>query len=190
VRTKGAVKVGETVVIIGAGAQGLATTIAAATSGANPIIICGLEKDRLRLEFALGLGAHYIINVEEADLREAVREITSGDMADVVVECSGSPHAQAKALDLLKPLGRLVMVGISGGQQTPFLVDVLVRRELQIIGGHGQSWDVEPAIKLIDTGRLPIDKMITHIFSLTRVQEAIELARSAPPEYIRVALQP
>jgi len=190
VRTKGRAQFGDSLVIIGAGAQGLASVIAAKESGAYPITVVGIGKDSVKFRLARELGADYCINLEETDVKQEVKKITGGEMADIVIEASGFPSSIALALDVVKTCGRVVMCGLSGGKQIPVVTDRIVNDELVVYGGHGQAWDVEDACNLINSRKYPIEKMISHIFKLDDTVEGMNLFKAAPPECIRVGLVP
>lgn len=190
IRTKGEVQFGESVVIIGAGAQGLSTTISAHEAGADPIIVLGLGRDRERMRIAREFGAHYTIDVEQEDPAGAVDRITGGNMADVAVECSGSLHGLPLALKLLRPTGRLVIMGVNGDRAVPLVTDQIVLKELRLIGGLGQSLNVEQAVRLIESGRYAIEKMVTHTFPMTQAEEALRFFMRGDPECNRVILVP
>jgi len=188
--TKAQVRPGESVVVIGPGPQGLATVIAAREAGADPLVVMGLAKDEMRLELARQFGADHVINVEEREPVGTVAELTAGEMADVVVACTGSPSALQLGLELLKPLGRYVIIGLNGGLETPLRTDTIVRKELKVLGGLGQAWNVEAAVKLINSRRYPIEKMVTHVFSLEKAEEALKLTREGPAGFIKAAIRP
>lgn len=190
VRTKGKVKYGDSVVILGSGALGLASLVAAKESGAYPIIVCGISNDRVKFELAREMGADYIINTQEQNLYEEVKRITSGRMCDLVIEaCGAKPMIQA-AYQLACTSGKVVMSGLTGGKEIPVVTDKIVNEELTVYGGHGQAWDVEDACRIINSGKYPIEKMISHVFKLDDVEEAMAFFKSAPPECIRCALVP
>jgi threonine dehydrogenase-like Zn-dependent dehydrogenase len=190
VQTKAEVKPGESVVIVGPGAQGLSTVIAAVESGADPIIVLGLSKDSQKLELANQFGAHHILNLEDTDPVSFVRDVTTGEMADVVIECAGSISAIQLGLDLVKPLGRYVLTGKSGWQAIPLITDKIVSNEIRLLGGYGQSWNVEQAVRVINSGRYGIERMITHVFALNKAEEAIRFFIENPDKCIRVAIDP
>lgn len=190
IRTKAEVRFGESVVIIGAGAQGLATTMAAREAGADPIIVLGLGRDRDRLRVAREFGAHRVIDIEGEEPLGAVAAATGGEMADVVVECSGSLAGAPLGIDLLKPLGRLVIMGITGDRAVPLVTDKIALKELRVIGGLGQSLNVEQAIRLIESGRYAIGRMVTHSFPTARAEEALRFFTAGHPECNRVVLFP
>jgi len=111
-------------------------------------------------------------------------------MADVVIECSGASKSIALGLDLLKPLGRYVLAGRTGFQLVPFITDKIVVKELKVFGGYGQSWNVEQAVKLINSRRYPIEKMVTQVFPLEKAEIAMNFFIENPQECIRIALAP
>jgi len=188
--TKGKVSLGDKVVIIGPGAQGLASTIVAKEVGASCIILLGTDSDTKRLELGKEFGATHTINVEQENAIEVIKEITRGDMADVVVENSGSSKARILGLDLLRPLGRYVLSGEGGLKSVPLVIDKIVSNELQLFGGWGQSWNVEQAIGVINSQRYPIEKLVTQVFPLEKADNAMRFFMENPQKCIRVVLSP
>jgi threonine dehydrogenase-like Zn-dependent dehydrogenase len=187
VRTKGKVGMLNTLVIIGAGAQGLSSLIAAKVAGADPIIITGLTRDLKKLELAKEFGADYVINAEEEDVVARVRKITNGEMADVAIEASGSANGIQTAQNVLRPMGVHMQAG-SIRKEIPFDFETLSLNEITIVGGLGQAWDVEDAVKIINSRKFAIEKIITHKFALKEAKQAIEYFMEGHPECIKVAL--
>lgn len=191
VKTRGELQFGETVAILGPGAQGLATTIAARQAGAERIVVFGLRRDRLKLALAREFGATHVFEVEEANPIEAVRAVTNGEMADLVVECTGSPSSIALAPELLRPLGRCVLVGSMGGGKTASMAtDRWTLKELTVRGGLGQAWNCEDAARIVNARQFAIEKMITHTLALDRGEDGMRFFMEGRPECIRVALRP
>ena len=174
--TKGNVKPGETVLIIGPGSQGLATVMAADNVGAGQIILAGTSVDKDRLELGKEFGANYTVNVDEVNLQDSVSDFTSGDMADVVILTTGAVKAIANATKLVKSLGTIVLPGLTGGKTAPIPTDDIVTKELKILGGLGQAWNVEAAIKLLEKQKYPVKKMVTHILQLEEAERGLKLA--------------
>ena len=167
--------IGDSVVIQGVGQQGLAQIIVAKESGCNPIIATGLSRDGIRFELAKEFGADYIITADREDVRARVREITAGRMADVVVDVTGSSEAVLTSLDIIKQQGTVVIPGLTGTNvTTPVLLDRITLNDIKVIGRF--TSDVRTlgrAIKLIESGRYPIEKMVTHTFSLDEAEKAV-----------------
>lgn len=179
--TKGKVQPNYSVVVIGPGTQGLAAILAANHVGASNIALIGTTKDKKRLEIGKTFGAKYCILIEENNVIGKISEITEGEFADVVICCVGSPNAIKMSLNLVKPLGKIVFVGLTGNKKTDLLTDKIVTNELQIFGGLGQSWNVEAAVKLIESRKYPIEKMATHTFPLENTDEALKTSAYEVP---------
>lgn len=191
IRTLGKVKFGESVVITGVGAQGLATIIAAKEANASPIIVVGREELMLKWELAEEFGADHLVDMDEVnDPVSSVRDILDGELADVVVECTGVKPVMELGLDFVRPTGRYVMIGTCGYEKTPLTTDKIVFKELTVYGGLGQSWDTEPAVEIINSRKYPIERMVTDVFPLEKAQEAIEYFMKHPDKALRVAIKP
>lgn len=118
-----------------------------------------------------------------------IMEITGGKGVDAVMECSGAVPAYAMALDAVKKLGTVVFLGMPGGKDVPLHIDTIISKELRIEGSLGQPGDVEYAMKTINKGIYPLEKMITTKFPMNKADEAIEFFISRQdPSCIRVAL--
>jgi threonine dehydrogenase-like Zn-dependent dehydrogenase len=191
IRTKAQVKFGEAVVVLGVGAQGLATIIAAREAGANPIMVVGREANKTKWALAKEFGAHQLIDLDEIEQPLVrVRELTAGRLADVVVECTGAEAMMQLGLELIRPVGRYIMIGTCGFDRRSLLTDLVVFKEIQILGGLGQSWDTEPAVSVINQRRYPIEKMVSHIFPLEQADEALRFFMARPDQAVRVAIKP
>ena len=177
---------GQSVVILGPGQRGLASVIACREVGAGTIIVTGLAADAKKLELAREFGADHVIDVENEDAKRSVREHTGGRGADVVIEVSSyATGPVAEALDYVAPGGTIVLAGVKGFKPIPdFVSDKIVIKEISIRGAIGvTSTGYASAIRLIESGRVPIEKMHTHAFGLEDAELAIRtLAREVPGE--------
>jgi len=177
---------GDIVLILGPGQRGLASVVAARTAGADLIIVTGLARDAQKLALAKELGADHVINVDAEDVRSRVRELTNGHGADVVIEVSSyATEPVADALYYAATGGRIVLAGVKGFKAVPdFLSDLVVVKELTIRGAFGvTSRAYRSAIRLIESGRVPLEKMHTHDFPLADAERAIKmLAGDLPGE--------
>src|SRR5690606_2917563 len=113
---KGGVKLGDIVVVQGVGPIGLACVAVCREAGADLVIATGLSADARRLELARAFGADATIDVQREDPVQRLREITGGELADVVVDVTGSGAAVRTALGLVRPQGTIVNGGVSGDE--------------------------------------------------------------------------
>ncbi len=177
VRTIGQVAVGDAVVIQGVGAQGLAAIIAAREAGARLIVATGLTRDQARFELAREMGAHHLIDIQQEDAIARVREFTGGEMADVVVDVAGSRAAAPMAIELVRPLGTVVTAGLTGGQVSQLVVEKIALKELKFLGCF--THDVKAivsAIRLVETDKYPVHKLVTHKYPLLEADLAVRVA--------------
>ena len=108
---------GDFVVVQGPGPIGLTVAMVARAAGAREVAIIGTTGDvELRLAKARELGFDNLINIGESDPIEVILDQTSGLGADVVVECSGSPEAIPVTVDLVRKMGRICVIGLTGGK--------------------------------------------------------------------------
>jgi alcohol dehydrogenase len=175
-RQIGGVSIGDTVAIIGPGQQGIAGVAVAKASGAGPIFIVGLSRDKARLEIAKRFGADRLINAEQEDPMGIISEFTGGKMANVVMDVSGSPSGAELALSLAGRRATFIMPGIYRGQKVPLNLDQAVINEIKIQGVFAQDFRaVRAAIKMVRQARYPFEDMITHRFPLEEAERAIRL---------------
>ncbi len=174
-RTLGGAAIAKPVVIQGAGSQGLSAVVAAKESGAFPIMVSGLTTDTARLALARELGAHITIDVEKEDLLEIVREATHGELADTVLDVTGNGRAIALSVKLVKPLGTLVCAGtIPGGAPASITTNDIVSKEIRFQGAWSHSFEsATQAIRLAETGTYPLEKVISHEFTLEEAEVAV-----------------
>jgi threonine dehydrogenase-like Zn-dependent dehydrogenase len=93
----------------------------------------------------------------------------------VVYECAGQQETLDQAVELLKPGGTLMLIGIPREDRISFAIDQLRRREITIVNVRRQNGCTQAAIDLIASGKVDVDFMVTHRFKLGQVEEAFEL---------------
>ena len=173
----GGVHLGSSVLVLGAGQRGLAAILASKYVGAGLIIATGLARDAKKLELAREFGADHTINVDEEDTVARVRELTGGDGVDVVLDLT--PMAQQPILDAINAVrwgGTIVLAGLKGHKDIPIPTDMLINKALTVKGAFSvDAAAYTDAIKLIESGKFPLEKMQTHKFGLDDVEHAIKL---------------
>ncbi len=186
-------RLGDSIVILGPGQQGLGCVLASSMTGANPIIVAGLERDTKRLAVAKDLGATHTIVSERAPLADQVKNILGPEMADIVVDVTGSTDAQQAAVDLVRRGGIVVLAGRTPNQVVPLILDKLSARGITMIGARAhESEDVRKAIVVISARREPLAKLLTHELPLVDADRALRLIGQEilGEEAIHVALNP
>ncbi len=175
----GEVRLGNTVLVLGAGQRGIAAVVASRAAGAGTIIITGLAADAHKLAVAREFGADHTVVVDGENAEnvvERVEEITNGEMADVVLELT--PLAAGPVADALLAVrrgGRVVLAGLKGNREIPLRTDLIINRALTIRGAFGvDAAGMADAIALIESRRFPLEKMHTHTFGLDDAELAIQ----------------
>jgi threonine dehydrogenase-like Zn-dependent dehydrogenase len=167
---------GKTIVIQGPGQQGLGGVVAAKAAGASTIIVTGLARDAHRLAVAKELGAHHGVMVDQEDLGAAVKRITNGRMADIVIDASGGGAAIVNpALALLRKRGTLLIAARKGAIQG-FDMDQVVNKQIILRGTRGHSFEaVELALQTMAAGTFPLEKMSSHVVGLKEIDRALKM---------------
>jgi threonine dehydrogenase-like Zn-dependent dehydrogenase len=173
----GGVGPGKTIVIQGPGQQGLGSVIASSVAGAETIVMVGLAKDADRLAVAQKLGATHVVRADEEELGAAVKRITDGRMADIVVDATGAgPAIVNPSIGLLRKRGVLVIASRKGLPVFGFDIDQLVNKQIVLRGTRGHSYEaVELALGVMKGGRFPLDLMSSHVVGLADVDHALRM---------------
>jgi threonine dehydrogenase-like Zn-dependent dehydrogenase len=177
---------GDTILILGPGQRGLASVIACREAGADRILVTGLAADAAKLELAKKFGADETIDVQNENAKQRVRELTDGQGVDIVVDVSSyATEPVAESLDYVRMGGTVILAGVKGFREIPgFVSDKVVMKEIRMLGAIGvTSTGYRSAIRLIESGRIPVEAMHTHEFGLRDAELAIRtLAREIPGE--------
>lgn len=188
-------RVGDTVVIFGAGQRGLACVVAAREAGASQVIIIARRQSAHRLKLAQEFGADTALFAEE-DVVTRVRDLTQGEGANVVIDVTAEAMEPIRqAVDMAKAGGTVVLAGVKGwGAAIPGLEnDRIFSKELTIKGVKNADFrSFEVAVRLIESRKYPLEKMHTHTFPLDQIERAIlTLAGRVPGETaVSVSIDP
>ena len=185
---------GQSVAVLGPGQRGLACVIAARQAGAAAVFVTGLgSRDAHKLALAADLGADLAVDVEVDDPVAGVLAATGGVGADVVVDTT--PHATQPVLDAIRmarPGGTVVLAGLKGPGGVPgFPTDEVAVRTLTVRGVRAvdhQSFRL--AVRLLESGRVPLERLHTHHFPLDRAAEAVRTLTDPAAEAIAVTIEP
>lgn len=173
----GEVKLGDTVVIIGAGPIGTFHMELARARGATRIIVADISPERLKLmeEYT----PDELVDASQYDLVKTVRQLTNGYGADVVITANPVPETQVQAVEMTKKGGRVLLFGgLPKDNATPGInMNKVHYRALHLIGTtifaprHNRI-----AMQLIESGRISVRKFVSHIFPLENFAEGAKLA--------------
>ncbi|MFE1786496.1 zinc-binding dehydrogenase, partial [Streptomyces sp. NPDC059506] len=173
----GNVQRGDTVAVIGCGGVGGAAVMGANLAGASRVI--AVDVDGRKLETARKLGATHTVDSRSADPVEAVRELTGGFGADVVIDAVGVPETYRQAFYARDLAGTVVLVGVPTPEmklELP-LLDVFGRGGALKSSWYGDclpSRDFPMLIDLYLQGRLDLDAFVTETIGLDAVEEAFD----------------
>lgn len=183
--TRGAVTKGDKCLIFGAGVIGLMTAFAVQTYGGQPILCDVLQG---RLDKAKEIGFENVFNSAEGDLVEYLKNITDGKMADVIIDCTGSPMVVKNLHLYISYGGRIVLVGWSN---KPVEINTikLMQKEVTIYASRNSNQKFPEAMKLIGQGVLPIDKMISGFVKVDDFQDTLLNIIANPEDYLKVVVQ-
>jgi S-(hydroxymethyl)mycothiol dehydrogenase len=172
----GNVQRGDSVAVIGCGGVGDAAIAGARLVGANTII--AVDLDDTKLGWAREFGATHTVNAADGDPVEAIRALTGGNGADVVIDAVGLPQTYRQAFYARDLAGTVVLVGVPNPQATLELplIDVFGRGGALKSSWYGDclpSRDFPMLIDLFLQGRLPLDRFVTETIGLTDVEQAL-----------------
>ncbi|HKP71147.1 MAG TPA: zinc-dependent alcohol dehydrogenase family protein [Pyrinomonadaceae bacterium] len=173
VKHQGQVAPDQWVAVWGCGGVGLSAIMIAKGLGANVVAV---DIDDATLEFAKSIGTDHVINsTTVTDVVDSIKE-TSGGGAHVSIEALGHPQLVADSIASLRKRGKHIQVGIlePESQRVPVPINVIMGRELEILGSHGmQAYKYVEVFEMIRDGRLEPSKLVGKTVSLD--QGAIEL---------------
>lgn len=178
----------DTVVIAGAGPIGLSAIAGARQK--NPLRVIALDIVEEKLELAKACGADITINIAQVDAAAKVKELTGGYGADVYIEATGHPSAVQQGLNLLRKFGRFIEYSVFKDKVSVDWSIISDDKELDVLGAHLGPHCWPAAIKLIEDGKLPMERICTHQFPLERFQDALDLVGDSSGGSVKVSILP
>ncbi|WP_072803263.1 L-idonate 5-dehydrogenase [Rhodococcoides yunnanense] len=156
---------GRRVLVTGAGPIGCLTVAALAHAGADAIFVSDLVPEALAIAAAVGATSTVLATDTEALPTDV----------DIAIEASGAPPALATCISSVKRGGRVVQLGLLPPGSVPLLGNLLVTREIELVGAFRFGTEIDEALRLLADG-LPVEPVLTQTFPLSRSVEAIALA--------------
>ena len=176
-----------TAAVLGSGPIGLSVLLALRASGVRTVYVT----DRIdsRVEAARKAGASWAGNPDREDVVARMMSLLPAGL-DAVYECCGDQAAFSQAVELLKPGGRLLIIGIPKEDRISFDVHALRRKELSLYSIRRQRSRVGEAIDLVRKRQVDMRFMATHRFALEDARRAFELAAGYRDGVIRAIVCP
>ncbi len=163
---------GATVGILGAGPIGLSVLLPAKAQGAKHVYMT--DKIDARLQTATRAGADWVGNPNTEDVVAAVTQ-REPELLDVVFECSGKQDAIEQGVELLKPGGKLLLIGIPSENRISFDISLLRRKEICIQNVRRQNNCVQRSIDMIANKEIDVNVMVTHHVPFAQTKEAYDM---------------
>ncbi len=174
------VKIGQSVVVFGVGGVGLNIVQAASMVSAYPIVAVDLYD--AKLEMAERFGATYTLKSDRTTSPAAgIRQIVGGQGADVVIDTTGNGRVIELAYELTHPDGKTILVGVPMKGDHISIYSLPLHFNKVLTGSHGGSSephiDIPRYIRLHEAGKMNLEGLITHEFSLDEINRAIRMMR-------------
>lgn len=184
--SKAGIRPGDTAVVLGAGPIGTMVALAALAGGCARVIVADLAQPKL--DIAAQYQGIIPVNIRERSVVEAVAELTDGWGADVVFECSGSPRAWETIMDLPRPNGTIVVVGLP---VEPVRVDIAgaSTKEVRIENVFRYAHQYERAIALMGSGKVDLKPLISATFDFEQSKAAFDRAVEARPTDVKLQIR-
>lgn len=173
--------------ILGAGPIG--QSVLASVVKKNGANIFVSDKINGRLDLARKMGATWTGNPDQGNVVEDVKMVEP-QLLDVVFECCGKQETVDQAIDLLKPGGTLLMIGIPEVDRISFKIDQMRRKEIRFLNVRRQNECFQKAIDLIESDPVYFQNLITHKFKLDSAFEGYELVRQYKDSVLKAVIEP
>lgn len=160
------------VAILGAGPIGLSVLGAAQAEGIKAAYMTEIVPERV--EIAKRAGARWVGNPEREDVVNGILDREPQGL-DVVFEAAGQQEALDQAVAMLKPGGKLMVIGIFREERISFVPDQVRRKEITIVNVRRQNECTQRALDLMEEGKADLDYMITHRFGFEETAKAFDL---------------
>jgi threonine dehydrogenase-like Zn-dependent dehydrogenase len=176
----------DTVVVFGCGMIGCGAIVRAALRGATVIAV---DIDDEKLALATAIGAHHTVNSATEDLHARIGELTDGRGADVCVEAVGSAPTYLAAIEVVGFTGRVVCIGYAKSD-VALPTQRFVQKELNIYGSRNAlPADFRAVIRYFESGKLPIDRLISDVVSPEQAAAAMQAWADNPSKVFRILVK-
>jgi L-iditol 2-dehydrogenase len=179
---------GDVVVVIGPGPIGLLCAKMASLAGASTILMVGTQGDESRLKLSLECGATVTTKASREEVLKQIMSLSGGYGADLIVDTAGFSPTLKLSIDAVRPGGQITKLGW-GPEPVGFSLDPLIAKAAVLRGSFSHTWPVwETCLKLMETGQVDMEKLISHVLPLDQWEESFRLIDSK--EGVKVVLTP
>jgi len=172
--------------ILGSGPIGLSVLLPALAQGARRIYVA--DKIDSRCALAARMGAYWTGNPAKQDIAAAINAAEPGQL-DAVFECCGQQEALDQALEILKPGGKLMIVGIPREARVSFSIDTMRHKEICVQNVRRQNHCVQLALDMIDNRAFNVMPMVTHRFPFDKAGDAFNLVADLKDGVVKAMIQ-
>jgi threonine dehydrogenase-like Zn-dependent dehydrogenase len=166
---RGRVSSADRVAVLGCGIVGMGAVAASVNRGAEVIAV---DIDDSKMVIAKKAGVAHTINSRKSDLHESLSKITGGEGPDVIIEAVGNPVTYRAAVDEVAYTGRVVYVGYAK-KPVEYETGMFVKKEIEIVGSRNCLGDFPDVIGYLESGRFPVDDVITKVVSIEEGGQAL-----------------
>ena len=184
--SRSGLRMGDRVFIAGVGPIGLMTLQAFRAAGAGAIYVS--DVDESRLAFARKLGATETINANDSEIVEKLRELTDGLGPEIVVECAGSDRATAQSVDIVRPGGVVVLVGLAPKAVVEMNTLAVIDKEIDIRGVFRYANTYPAALSMISRGTIDVKSMVTAEYALADADRALSDVADRKPGIVKAVI--
>ena len=168
----GEARIGQTVVVTGAGCIGLVSLMALRAMGVSKVIVTDVLDNRL--EKAKEVGAFATINAAKQDVAAEVRRLTGGAGCDLVIETSGNEKSAGQAVEMAKKGSNIVLVGYSASNYMNLPISLALDKEITFKTIFRYRHIYPMAIEALASGAVDLKPIITNVFELDDIQNAMD----------------
>jgi threonine dehydrogenase-like Zn-dependent dehydrogenase len=185
------VRLGDDVVVIGAGFMGNLVQKLVAVRGVRQLIVADARPDALAR--AAEFGATRVVDVRQESLPDTVRSLTDGSGADITFECTGSQQALTATGETTRMSGKIAIVGFHQGPERMIPLAYWNWMAFTVVNAHFRDPAVilrgmEVGLRLLSSGQLSTKGLVTHRFPLERIGDAFATLRDKPPGFVKAVI--
>jgi len=177
----------ENILITGGGFIGILAAQVASASKSTTVVLTGRTKEKL--DAAVECGIENVVNIKERDLQEYLKNLGILDNINFCVECSGNIDVLKQCIEIVRPGGDISIIGFYESNETNINFDDISLKNLEIHGVLASPNCFKSAISLLEKGLIKYKPLVTEIFELREIDDAIKFILDRKNKSIRVMLK-